>query len=260
MLKTRILTAACVAPPVVAIILWGGALRHLLCLLIPLIGGFELYRAATGFTLPRCLQLTVLSFLLPLGYLTYEFSGFFAGLLLACILLFCFFVITIEADVHERDFQRVLPQTVLSFMYIGVFGSVPVMVSYHLDGFYLLWVLLIVIACDTAAYFGGSLIGGPKFAPRISPKKTQSGAVCGLLGGALIAVLCGRYFDFDYSVFQLLTYGILASVLSIFGDLVESTLKRIFEVKDIGTILPGHGGLLDRVDGLLFALPVLFLM
>jgi phosphatidate cytidylyltransferase len=244
----------------VGIILWGGLLRHIFCLLIPLICGYELYRASTDFDSPRCMQLSALSFLMPLGYLFYQFSGFFSGLLLSLILLFCFFVIRIESEVHERDFGRVLPATVLSYVYIGVFGSVPLILSYHLDGLYLLWILLIVVACDTFAYFGGRYFGGAKFAPRISPNKTQSGAVCGLLGGATVAVFAGIYFEFAYSLMHLLAFGVLASVLSIFGDLVESTLKRIFEVKDIGTLLPGHGGLLDRVDGLLFALPVLFLM
>lgn len=113
--------------------------------------------------------------------------------------------------------------------------------------------LLVVWATDIAAYLAGRLVGGPKLAPRISPGKTWSGAAGGLAGALLVGALAGA---------DARTIG-LAAVLSIVsqaGDLAESGLKRRFGVKDSGKLIPGHGGLLDRLDGVLAAAPVAALL
>ncbi|MGI9481841.1 MAG: phosphatidate cytidylyltransferase [Hyphomicrobiales bacterium] len=115
-----------------------------------------------------------------------------------------------------------------------------------------IWVLVVIWATDTGAYFAGKTIGGPKLSPRFSPKKTWSG----LAGGALLAALAGAGVA---NYFNIVPFGALAllaafvAVVSQGGDIFESAMKRNFGVKDSGTILPGHGGILDRVDGLIFA-------
>lgn len=117
-----------------------------------------------------------------------------------------------------------------------------------------LWLLATVWACDTGAYFAGRAIGGPKLAPRISPKKTWAG----LIGGMAAAAVVGWVFTgFDYTgpAWAIAVAGALIAAVSQLGDLAESAVKRHFGVKDSGALIPGHGGVLDRVDGLLFAAP-----
>ncbi|MDP6709585.1 MAG: phosphatidate cytidylyltransferase [Alphaproteobacteria bacterium] len=117
-----------------------------------------------------------------------------------------------------------------------------------------LGVFLVVWACDTGAYFAGRAIGGPKLAPRWSPKKTWSGLAGGMISAAVVGVLWAGW----TGAAPLLLLGIAGALLAVvaqLGDLAESAVKRRFDAKDSGHLIPGHGGLLDRVDGLLFAVP-----
>lgn len=122
--------------------------------------------------------------------------------------------------------------------------------------------LLVVLVCiwltDTFAFFVGSRLKGPKLWPAISPGKTVSGAVGGLIGGGLGALATGLLFLPREAPAQMLFIGFLVSIVGQLGDLVESAYKRTAGVKDSGHLLPGHGGMLDRVDSLLFAAPVAF--
>jgi phosphatidate cytidylyltransferase len=116
----------------------------------------------------------------------------------------------------------------------------------------LLFLFAVVWATDIAAYFGGRAFGGPKLMPKVSPNKTWSGAIC----GALAAIVCGCAVAGIAGLGNLVVIGLLALVLSATsqaGDLFESLLKRRFEAKDAGNILPGHGGLMDRLDGFVIA-------
>jgi phosphatidate cytidylyltransferase len=126
-------------------------------------------------------------------------------------------------------------------------------IGFNTTGFtQVIFIIFIVIAADVGAYFGGSTIGGPKLAPRLSPNKTWAGAVSGLLFAVLIAVLCG--FFIQLSPLYAATLAIPLVVLSVLGDLFESMAKRRIGVKDTGMLLPGHGGLLDRLDSLMAAI------
>ncbi|MBL4789213.1 MAG: CDP-archaeol synthase [Kordiimonadaceae bacterium] len=122
------------------------------------------------------------------------------------------------------------------------------------------WVLFVVFATDVGGYVFGKNIGGPKLAPRLSPKKTWSG----LLGGMLLSAIIGYLFHITLDVMASATTIILVSALlavwAQIGDLVESGIKRHFDVKDSGALIPGHGGLLDRVDGLVFVAPAVVLL
>ncbi len=115
----------------------------------------------------------------------------------------------------------------------------------------IVFLFLAVWLSDTLAYFAGKSIGGPKFAPRISPNKTWAGFGGAVAGGALAGVLAGLIFG--YRVWPLIVLGALLGGWEQIGDLFESAAKRRFGVKDSGAIIPGHGGILDRVDGLVAA-------
>jgi len=119
-----------------------------------------------------------------------------------------------------------------------------------------LWAMALVWACDSGAYFAGRAIGGAKLAPAISPNKTWAGFIGGIASAALFAAVLTR---FGLPVALALATPALA-VLAQAGDLYESHLKRLAGVKDSGNLLPGHGGLLDRLDGLVAAAPAAALL
>jgi len=121
----------------------------------------------------------------------------------------------------------------------------------------LLCLAAVVAACDIAAYFVGRRVGGPRLASRISPKKTRSGAVGGVVGAVLASLAVMSWLPF--TMLEILLGAAIVAVLAQIGDLFESALKRNLGVKDSGVLIPGHGGFLDRFDGYLLTLPVMCL-
>ena len=118
-----------------------------------------------------------------------------------------------------------------------------------------LWLLVLVWATDIAAYFAGRALQGPKLWPRVSPKKTWSGALGGLIAGAALGALVAWGLA-GSALVPVLLLGVLVSVAAQAGDLLESAVKRRFGVKDASRLIPGHGGLMDRIDSLVTALVV----
>jgi phosphatidate cytidylyltransferase len=116
--------------------------------------------------------------------------------------------------------------------------------------------LLLVWASDIGAYLVGRIVGGPKLAPSISPGKTWSGAVGGLLAAIAVGLIAATVLGGATSLVKVICFAALTGCASQAGDLFESQIKRHFGVKDSGWLIPGHGGLLDRLDALLFAAPV----
>ncbi len=114
------------------------------------------------------------------------------------------------------------------------------------------WLMLVVWATDSAAYLAGSVFGGPKLAPDISPSKTWAGAVAGLAAG-IAATIAFAQVSGGMADAKFVAAGTALSLLTQCGDLAESSLKRTFGVKDASDLIPGHGGALDRLDGMLFA-------
>ena len=118
------------------------------------------------------------------------------------------------------------------------------------------WVILALFctfACDTSAYFVGRALGRHKMAPGISPGKTWEGAVGGLAGTIAVGLVIAWWFKLPMSVLQALGLSVAISIFAQTGDLVESLFKRNMGTKDSGNVLPGHGGVLDRIDGVVFA-------
>lgn len=138
-----------------------------------------------------------------------------------------------------------------------LYGAAILGAGYGLIGFreahgvvWIVWLMLVVIATDVFGYFAGRFIGGPKFWPAISPKKTWSGTVAGWLSAILIGFI---FLSFTNAGVDLPWVSMLLSMASQLGDIAESALKRKMGVKDSSNLLPGHGGLFDRFDGLLGA-------
>lgn len=132
--------------------------------------------------------------------------------------------------------------------------------NYELDPFsgawWLLYVMLLVWGADSGAYMFGRLLGKRKLAPKVSPGKTWEGLIGGLLTSALISLLFSRYAPLGVASLTLLICSVVAALASVLGDLTESMFKREAGIKDSSHLIPGHGGVLDRIDSLTAAIPV----
>lgn len=182
---------------------------------------------------------------------------------LVTVLLFVFTVIWYMAGVEKTDALRGLASTMLVFVWIGVFGSYAALLlnpnlfpSRHGLAF-LLGAILVSVIYDVAALFVGSAVGKRPMAPNVSPNKTWEGLAGGTAAALLMGVIVVPMIH-PWTLSSAFTLGIVVSIVSPLGDLAESLMKRTLGVKDMGRLLPGHGGLLDRVDGLLFVLPATF--
>ncbi|WP_378213437.1 phosphatidate cytidylyltransferase [Aquicoccus sp. G2-2] len=113
-----------------------------------------------------------------------------------------------------------------------------------------LWLVGVVVISDVAGYFAGRLIGGPKFWPAVSPKKTWSGTVAGWVGAAVLSAWMAAQFGLPWSI---VVAGVLLSFAAQLGDVAESAIKRKMKVKDSSSLIPGHGGVMDRFDGMIGA-------
>ena len=152
--------------------------------------------------------------------------------------------------------------TLLGFVYEGVFFSFITLINQKPGGEFLVWLPLVASwGCDILAYYSGKHLGKHKLCPRVSPKKTIEGSIGGILGSTIV---CGIYgviiyqFFPDFAIVNYFIIGALCGVFCQFGDLVASSVKRYVGVKDYSNLIPGHGGILDRFDSVLFASVVVF--
>ena len=251
----RVITALVVAPLVLLAVLAGGVPFTLVVLLVATVGITEFYllasnRLSQGSTLVGVPMLIV-------TVLAFHFSD--APLPVAGIALGALVTFILEMLRH-RDARRSLRQvgmTLLGVLYVafpgGFLVSLRGLPGENTGVFWILLILCVTWGTDSFAYIGGRLWGKTKLAPKLSPKKTREGAVVGVVGGILPAlILLALTNRFSTAAILFIVIGPFVAIL---GDLVESGLKRFFQVKDSHIagfdLLPGHGGILDRIDALL---------
>lgn len=209
---------------------------------------------------PIALIRKLLGVLLGLGLFC---SAVFSDILFSFIIIFfaTFLLLLFELFTASKQPFANVAYIVLGALYIGApFGMLVHFSGDTFSPFIVLGLLLIVWASDVAAYFIGKNLGKRKLFPRISPKKTWEGAIGGLAGAVLAAgliyALYGQLgFVKSLNLTDWLILGAITSVMGILGDLVESMLKRSVQIKDSGSLLPGHGGFLDRFDAFIFVIP-----
>ncbi len=184
--------------------------------------------------------------------LTLIFPFFTAAMLLLALL---FLLRTPKiTEVHHR-----LGWIVLGLVYLPFLLGHLILLRLLPDGRQWIFMTLIVImSCDTFAYFVGSKIGKRKLYPAVSPNKSVEGAIGGVAGSVFAIMIVKFTFLPVLGFFAAVSIGLLLGVMGQLGDLFESLLKRACQVKDSGSIIPGHGGMLDRLDSLLFAFPVVY--
>lgn len=263
-MKSRILTALVLFPPVIYLIGWSPPWLFLMAVLLvverALYEYFKICRHA-GFK-P----------LAPMGYVgsaavcLAQGAGFLLPVNPTLTVLILLILLTLGlgllSAVDLKDYVGAVSTTVLGFVYIGLGMSclIPMRQSGSVEGRKLLFFLFLVIwVGDICAFFVGRTLGRHLLFPRVSPKKTVEGGLGGLAGSLLVAGGFVHWFWQTANLETVILLAVLVAVAGQVGDLAESAMKRGADLKDSGAILPGHGGLLDRIDSLLFGAPALWL-
>lgn len=258
-MKQRITTGVIAALIFVPLVLLGNLPFMILIYLMASIALFEVFRMRkiSVLSFPGLISYILLwVFLMPSEYIPqilhidYEKTEFF----FFGLLLFLSYSVLSKNSFSFED----VAFAVMAILYLGI--GFYYMIQIRADGFILmLFALLLIWATDSGAYFVGRALGKRKLWPDISPNKTVEGFIGGLIFAMIIAVLFHVFTEIGdmIQLWLLLIYSVILSIFGQLGDLVESALKRYYNVKDSGNILPGHGGILDRVDSWLFVMPLL---
>lgn len=252
MLRWRTVTALILAPITLGAILLGTWAVLLLVLLVVGLAAYELSRALQPLPFPAALGAGVLPVLLSIPY---ELPGIMAGAMLS--LPWALFWLAGKPEARTL-------RAVLAILLMAIWVGAPLahlgLISERPDTVRIPLILIAVVGpwvSDAGGYFAGRLFGRHLLFPTLSPKKTVEGGIGGLfLTTLVVGWVCVRYLGFPIP--QAAMSGAAISILSQSGDLFESILKRILDIKDLGRSLPGHGGALDRVDSLLFTAPAVY--
>ncbi|MFT4680955.1 MAG: phosphatidate cytidylyltransferase [Flavobacteriales bacterium] len=242
---------------------FGGQLTYsLLFGLVIVLGLWEYFDLVekSGFKAQRLLGLIVGSTLFVTDILVHFYGKPIELFLLPLVVLF--FTMPVELYRNRKDPFINIALGLFGLLYFALPITLlnHVVQINHVDGYdpmFLLAFFMLIWASDTGAYFAGINFGKHKLFERVSPKKTWEGAA----GGVILSLIIGACFAYGYPVMEMwkwMVLSIIASIAGIYGDLVESLLKRNVGVKDSGSILPGHGGVLDRFDSILLATPPAF--
>ncbi|WP_456369832.1 phosphatidate cytidylyltransferase [Thermodesulfatator atlanticus] len=251
--KARILTAAVLLPLLILAILKGPPFLLLaLALLAALIAWHEYAGMAalpSQLLWPGCLGL-IISFLIIWQKGPVLAPGIWLGFFLFMLL----FLRRYQAPQHQQELIKAL----FGYIYVLLgFSHLFLVLTLPAGRSWFLCLIAVIFGTDTGAYYAGRILGKHKLSPFISPKKTWEGAFGGTFLGILLGLSLGLYFKLA-SVYFLIPIFLLVSVVGQIGDLFESIIKRGFGVKDSGRLLPGHGGILDRTDALIFAAPLFY--
>ncbi|MFD1674674.1 phosphatidate cytidylyltransferase [Alicyclobacillus fodiniaquatilis] len=250
MLKQRVITAAVAILVVLGVLLFGNAIAWKWVVWVCTSAGYIEF--ATMHRLRWYSPLTLYGILLVTlcEWFPHFFYHPFALFLVIAIALSIAVISLNRVDVQTSALQTI------GALYIAAGGFALAQLRALPHGWFWIWFLMIAIwMSDTSAYFVGRFVKGPKLLPEISPKKTISGAVGGIVGAAIGAVIFGLIAQPALDWWTCALTGAVISLAGQLGDLIESAYKRSAGVKDSGKMLPGHGGMLDRVDSLLFAAP-----
>ena len=254
---TRILTGVIAVPFVVGIIYYGSPLLFLIFVAAVVLAAVYEYftminrTEVKGFPIPGM----VLSFLLLLNFY-FEGRFFVEWGVVAGVSLFATWFIR-ETNVKIAINQ--IAYTLFGILYVAGFGGYYLLIRSFEHGERLIFFLfLIVWLGDIAAYYWGKNFGENPLAPAISPKKTVEGAIAGIVGSLMAGVIAKVWFLDQLAMAHCLLVAVICGIIGQFGDLAESLLKRQVGVKDSSNLIPGHGGVLDRIDSLLFAGPVFY--
>jgi len=265
-LSKRILVAIVGIPTILTLIFLGGWYFFLLILIISFVAQWEFYEMQKKKNYqPQRINGFIAGFMLLLGIQTGQWQWIGIGLVFILMLILAF-----EMLRHHENVSINIGITLVGILYIPLFLGTLIYTKSYADqtfttvqfaGFkYIMMVLISIWICDTFAYMFGRLFGRHKLYEKVSPNKTIEGGIAGLLG-AIITVAIVKIFNIlPLNWFGTIIIGITIGLFGQMGDLVESWFKRDVGVKDSSTLLPGHGGMLDRFDSLLFLSPSILIL
>lgn len=260
-MRTRIASALLAIPLLVFVLVTGGGILLTALTIVSVIALWEFYNTFKGTGIYPFYTVGM-----PAGVIINIIMGIYNEAALAYVIaviifctLICFMVMIVQSRARILD----LGITLIGLVYISLLMSMLFLIYSMEHGPVIIWLVFIVAWIgDTFAYFIGINFGRNKLCPEISPKKSVEGAMGGLLGSILGAIVFGivvkKALGLETSLPGLASVGLIGGVMSQLGDLTASVLKRYANVKDFGNIMPGHGGVLDRFDSILFAVPVIY--
>ena len=253
-MKQRVISAIIALIIIIPIIIYGGLPYYLGVALVAAIGYYEMIKVrekekkiSNGVEV-----LSMISFLLIVLSPGLKETNFTVDYRLFILNLFVCFLPLIVLDRKDYDAEDALVLCAAT-MFLGISFSFLITIR-NISVLYLVYVVLITIMSDTFAHFFGTQIGRHKLAPKVSPNKTVEGMVGGVAFGTFIgSVFFSTFINQNANLFYVIVISLALSIIAEFGDLVFSSIKRRYGVKDYGNIMPGHGGVLDRLDSILFA-------
>ncbi|SHG93458.1 phosphatidate cytidylyltransferase [Tepidibacter thalassicus] len=247
----RILSSIILLPLLIFILINGGIPLYLGVLIVSLIALKEFYDA---FKEKNLNSVNVLGYILCLIFFIFsvlKFSNeYLLGLSFILFLVACILIVLRKYNIMDMSI------TFLGILYIPYLLNHIVLISKLSDYEYVWLVFIIAWMTDTFAYFSGYFFGKNKLIPEVSPKKTVEGSIGGILGSSLSCVLFGSLFNLN--LLHMAVIGLIGSIIAQFGDLFASSIKRFLGIKDYGKLIPGHGGILDRFDSIIFTAPFVY--
>lgn len=269
----RVLFAVIAIPLALALVWYGGIPLAIVLAIAAVLGARELFDLAArqGVQPLRPLGLATAAALAPIVYgamISVEMRQWITGAWPYVAALWLIVLLTWVLAARAPT-DRPLSVAGVTLLAVAYAGALPVFLlairhaQHSLRSWSGAWLvffpLVVTWVCDTAAMFGGRALGGPKLAPRVSPGKTRSGSTAGVIGGLLVAPVFGAlvfpHVGVEVPLWHLLVIAGVLSIVGQVGDLTESLFKREAGVKDSSTLIPGHGGVLDRFDSLYFVIP-----
>ncbi len=260
-MKIRLISGVVGAVAAILVILFGDISLSVAVGIITLISLYEFFGATRLCEKSRLLF--VLSLIFGVGVtlssaINYRLAYFNEMLAVYIIVCFCYMVLN-HGNIKFGDVAGII----LGTAYISVFFNHIILIRHMEHGKLYIWLPFITAwFCDTFAYFTGMAIGKHKLIPQVSPKKTVEGAIGGVLGSVIgvvvFALICKNSAGVAVSIPRAVFLGAVCAVVSQFGDLCASCIKREHDVKDFGNLMPGHGGALDRFDSVLMVAPVVY--
>ncbi|MFJ7747078.1 phosphatidate cytidylyltransferase [Peribacillus sp. NPDC097295] len=262
-MKQRIITAIIAAAIFIPIVMVGKVPFLLMVYLLASIGLYELMKMKKMrvFSFEAILSHILLwILLLPNEYSTFLTENNYDKVQIFLIGVLVLLLYTVlSKNKFNFDDAGFLVITIL-YLGIGFYYLFETRDNASLGLVYILLTLFTIWATDSGAYFIGKAFGKRKLWPEISPNKTIEGFFGGVFSALIVGVLFYAFSSLDYSLGRLLLISLIIAIFGQLGDLVQSAYKRHYDVKDSGKILPGHGGILDRLDSLIFILPILHLL